>query len=198
MLFAFSNHPFLLQPFTTNHQAVINRMQLFHAYGQTALYDSTYAALEMLAHADYPNRTIILITDGMDNASATVQKGVAARAGKDGVPIYAIGIGDPEAKAGLPIGPLFVSSGDESERVDAESLKAFSAAAGGQTFIVPSTAEDAGNSFMTALSVIADTIARGYAIGIVIPENGNLSRVKVTVANRPDLLVQTRMIATNP
>ena len=115
------------------------------------------------------------------------------------MPIYSIGIGDPtepEGRVSVAIGPF--TMGDDTGRVDAESLKAFSAAAGGRTFIVPGTAEDAGNSFMTALSVIADTIARGYSIGVVIPENVTLTDVKATVVSRPDLLVVTRLIKANP
>jgi VWFA-related protein len=198
MLFGFSTKPDLVQSFTTDHQMVATQMEGLRAYGQTALYDVTNAALQSLEDADYPNRTIILITDGMDNTSKATREEVAAQARKHGVPIYSIGIGDPtepEGRIGVAIGPFTV---DESERVDAESLKAFSAAAGGRTFIVPGTAADAGNGFMTALSVIADTIARGYAIGVVIPENVTLSAVKLTILNRPDLVVSTRLITANP
>lgn len=198
MLFGFSTKPDLVQSFTTDHQMVATQMEGLHAYGQTALYDVTNAALQSLEDADYPNRTIILITDGMDNTSTATREEVAAQARKHGVPIYSIGIGDPtepEGRISVAIGPFTV---DESERVDAESLKAFSAAAGGRTFIVPGTAADAGNGFMTALSVIADTIARGYSIGVVIPENVTLSAVKLTIQNRPDLVVQTHLITANP
>jgi Ca-activated chloride channel family protein len=198
MLFGFSTKPDLVQSFTTDHQIVATQMEGLHAYGQTALYDVTNAALQSLEDADYPNRTIILITDGMDNTSTATREEVAAQARKHGVPIYSIGIGDPtepEGRISVAIGPFTV---DESERVDAESLKAFSAAAGGRTFIVPGTAADAGNGFMTALSVIADTIARGYAIGVVIPENVTLSAVKLTIQNRPDLVLQTHLITANP
>jgi hypothetical protein len=134
----------------------------------------------------------------MDNTSTATREEVAAQARKHGVPIYSIGIGDPtepEGRISVAIGPFTV---DESERVDAESLKAFSAAAGGRTFIVPGAAADAGNGFMTALSVIADTIARGFAIGVVIPENETLSAVKLTIQNRPDLVLQTHLITANP
>ena len=198
MLFGFSTKPDLVQSFTTDHQMVATQLEGLHAYGQTALYDVTNAALQSLEDADYPNRTIILITDGMDNTSKATREEVAGQARKHGVPIYSIGIGDPtepEGRVSVAIGPF--TMGDDTGRVDAESLKAFSAAAGGRTFIVPGTAEDAGNSFMTALSVIADTIARGYSIGVVIPENVTLSDVKATVVSRPDLLVVTRLIKAN-
>src|SRR5579871_5545612 len=37
-LFAFSDRPFMLQNFTTDHAAVMARLALLHAYGKTALF----------------------------------------------------------------------------------------------------------------------------------------------------------------
>lgn len=172
-------------------------MELFHAYGQTAIFDTTKTALEQLAGADYPDRRIILITDGMDNRSDATQDEVAKLTKKDGVPIYAIGIGDPNAsELGAANGP-FTIGGDDAERVDAESLKALSAAAGGRTFIVPGTTEDVGgNDFMNALSTIADSVARTYAIGVVIPAEVAPGTVTITVVNRPGLVVQSHSVTT--
>ena len=98
VLFAFSGRPFLLMPLSTDHQKAARKMALFHAYGQTALYDASNAALQSLQGADYPNREIILITDGMDNASSARRSDVVAEASKDGVTIYAVGIGEPNAQ----------------------------------------------------------------------------------------------------
>src|SRR5271167_424346 len=50
-LFAFSSHPFLLQPFTVNHDLVMRRLALLHAYGQTALFDVIMEGLQMVARA---------------------------------------------------------------------------------------------------------------------------------------------------
>ena len=194
-LFAFSAKPYLLQSFTTNHQMAAKQMELFHAYGQTSLYDATDVALQQLAEADYPNRTIILITDGIDNTSKATEEEVATRARKENVPIYAIGIGEPE-RSRYSFGALLVSA--DAERVDDKSLQTLSAASGGRTFIVPGTTEDAGNGFMNALSAIADTIARDYAIGVVIPKDATPGSVNVAVVNRPDLVVRARVITSNP
>jgi len=199
MLMAFSSRPYLLLPLSTNHKIAATRIGLFHAYGQTALYDATKAALQSLAEADYPNRRLILITDGMDNASAATQEEVVAEARKYDVPIYAVGIGEPNAPGthSLIIGP-FVTSGPELERVDAQSLKALTAAAGGRTFIVPGTLDDGGNGFMNAISTIADTIGRGYSIGAVVPKDVALAEVKVAVVNRPDLVVRAHLMTMGP
>ena len=47
-LFAFSSHPFLLQPFTINHDLVMRRLELLHAYGQTALFDVIMEGLHVV------------------------------------------------------------------------------------------------------------------------------------------------------
>jgi VWFA-related protein len=109
-LFAFNSQVYLLQPSSTDHQMAAERMKLLHAYGKSALYDATDAALQSLERADNRNRKLILIADGMDNSSATSEKDIVARATKDGIPIYAIGIGDPNApeKSGVNIGPIHI------------------------------------------------------------------------------------------
>ena len=109
-LFAFNSQVYQLQPFSTDHQTAAERIVLLNAYGKGALYDATNAALQRLEGTDDPNRKLILISDGIDNSSTVTEQAVAARATKDGIPIYAIGIGDPNApeKSGIAIGPLHI------------------------------------------------------------------------------------------
>ncbi|HWJ40582.1 MAG TPA: VWA domain-containing protein [Candidatus Limnocylindrales bacterium] len=199
ILYAFNTRTHLLMPFSTDHQMTASKMEQFRAYGQTALFDATNTALQNLEGADYPNRTIILITDGLDNSSSATEKEVAAQATKDGVPIYAVGIGDRNALGNpdLSLGPFLLGGSDE-DRVDAESLKDLSAAAGGRSFIVPGTGEDGGKSFKTAVLAIADNIASGYTIGAVLPDGVTPSAVKMTVVKRLDLDVRARPIAASP
>jgi VWFA-related protein len=110
ILFAFNSQVFLLQPFSTDHQMTAEKIELLNANGKSAIYDATNTALQTLEGADYPNRKLILITDGIDNSSAVTEQAVVARASKDGIPIYAVGIGDPNApeKSGIDIGPIHI------------------------------------------------------------------------------------------
>jgi VWFA-related protein len=109
-LFVFDSQVYLLQPFSTDHQTAAERIKLLNASGKSALYDATNAALQRLERTDYPNRKLVLISDGIDNSSTVTEQAVAARATKDGIPIYAIGIGDPNApeKTGITIGPVHI------------------------------------------------------------------------------------------
>jgi Ca-activated chloride channel homolog len=197
-LFTFSRRVDLLMPFSTDHRMVVDRMDLFHGYGPTAIYDATDAALEELAHADYPNRVILLVTDGIDNYSIATREQVVAQATKDGVPIYAVGIGDPDST--YHTGPFerLVYSDQDDERVDAKALQAFSAASGGRSFIVPATLDGGGKDFQNAIAAIGSAIGSGYAIGAVLPAGATLPTVKVAIANRPDLVVRARPIAASP
>src|SRR5208282_6424584 len=52
-LFAFSDRPFLLQPFTSDHSLVMSRLGLLHAYGRTALYDVLLDGLLMVQRGRY-------------------------------------------------------------------------------------------------------------------------------------------------
>ena len=222
-VFAFNRQVFLLQPFTTDHQMAAERME-FNARGPNAIYDATNTALRSLERADYPNRKLVLVADGLDDSSATSEREVVARATKDGIPIYAIGIGDPNApkRPGIPWGQSYGYSGAPvvvgppnigmrtlamppigparpgTDRVDAKSLEDLSAAASGRSFIVPSRGEEEGRSFETAIFAIADNIAKGYTIGAVVPDDATPPTVKVTVAKRLDLDVQTRPLAPSP
>ena len=195
ILYSFSGPTFLLMPFSTDHKTTAEKMELFHAYGPTAIYDAVRTALQSLAVADYPDRVIILITDGIDNTSIAEEKDVVEQARKDGVPIYAVGIGDPNSKGQreMIVGP-YVLGMDDTNRVDAKSLKDLSESAGGRSVIVPATAEDGGKGFKDAISAIASDIAQGYAIGAVIPADSSPSTVNVTVLNRPDAVVHARPI----
>jgi len=110
-LFAFNSQVFLLQPFSTDREMTTERIELLYASGKGALYDATNAALQRLERSDYPNRKLILIADGIDNSSTVTQQVVVARAAKDGIPIYAIGIGDPKApeKSDISLGPIHIA-----------------------------------------------------------------------------------------
>src|SRR5208282_5651298 len=138
-LFAFSSHPFLLQPFTINHDLVMRRLALLHAYGQTALFDVIMLGLQTVQLGRYDKKALLVVTDGMDNTSTSTVNDVVAQARRMGVLVYSIGIGDPNgsgAGASLRIGPFMVGGGGDEEHVDAETLHTLSTETGAKTFII--------------------------------------------------------------
>lgn len=195
-VFAFSDRPYRLLPFTTDHQAAIRRLSILQANGETALYDSIAEAIsDAQSSADYPNRTIVVITDGMDKQSKMKEADLVAKSKSSGVRMFLIGIGDPNVPYGEPslmIGP-FVTNTGAIERVDAKAIHSLADATGGQAFIVP-TVEDKDDSgaFAKALASIGTALGQGYSLGIVLPPGTSASSVTVAIPSHPDAIVTTR------
>jgi VWFA-related protein len=171
----------VIQPLTTDHALAVSRIPQQIPYGRTPLYDGINRGLELIESAHYPNRAMILITDGFDNTSNTESGAVLDRAQKDIVPIYVIGIGDPKAAAGdvaISIGP-FVMGGDPENQVDVKNVKALSAPSGGQYFVVSELAKDKSSTFVDAVGKVEDALGYGYSIGVIAPESAGRT---VTIA----------------
>ena len=186
--FSSKNGVKILQPFTTDRAIAAGSIGTIVPYGLTPLYDAVNQGLQALAFADYPNRSLMLITDGMDNSSAISKTDLIAKVQKDNLPIYAVGIGNPAASAfpGIAIGP-FIFGGD-IDRVDADTLSTIANAAGGRSFIVPPIGKDGGAGLISALASISDIIGNGYAIGAIMPSVATAPTI--TIANRPSATVR--------
>ncbi len=181
----------VLQSFTTDHALVADSLAFVVPNGETPLYDAIHDGLQALRSAHYPNRSIILITDGMDSSSAISKADLIAEAHTTAVPIYAIGIGDPNAgkfPVGIVIGPFAL--GSDFNRVDSETLNAIADAAGGRAFIVPLLSKDSGTGFDSALASISDILDNGYTIGIIAPSS---SAPLVTIIDRPTVAARVRI-----
>ncbi len=189
----------MIQPFTTDHALALSRIPQQIPYGQTPLYDGINRGLELIESAHYPNRAMIVITDGFDNTSKTESSAVLDRAQKDIVSIYAIGIGDPKASAGdvaISIGP-FVMGGDPENQVDVKNVKALSAPSGGQYFVVSELAKDNGSSFVDAVGKVEDALGYGYSIGVIAPESAGKT-VTIGLANPNERRVSARPVESIP
>ena len=168
-LFAFSSHPFLLQPFTTNHDLVRRRLELLHAYGQTALFDVIMQGLLMVQRGRYDKKALLVVTDGMDNSSATTVNAVVAQARRMGVLVYSIGIGDPNASGlSIAVGPFKLGGADD--RVDADTLRTLSVETGAKTYIIRQAGD--GESLRRACENISLELREQYTIGFLAPDPG--------------------------
>lgn len=191
-LFAFSDRPFLLQPFTTNHYLVLSRLVLLHAYGQTALFDTILDGLLMVHHGHYDKKALLVITDGMDNTSQSDLNRVIAQARRMGVLVYSIGIGDPNAPSlpGLAIGP-FIVNGD-IDQVDAKTLTALSTETGAKTYIIREVGD--GRALRDACATMSRELREQYTVGFVAPDpgRGGYRNLRVDVPSRADASVRVR------
>jgi VWFA-related protein len=145
-LIAFNQNVTVLQGFTADHATLKRAVASLNANGNTAWRDALYKATDMLGTAD-GRKSVILLTDGMDNESKNSLDAVIAFARRAGIPAYAIGLGE---RASLP----FLNAG-----LDEASLKRAAQETDGRYYYTPSAAE---------LKALYESLARGmqqeYAI----------------------------------
>ncbi len=194
-LFAFSSHPFLLQPFTTNHDLVMRRLALLHAYGQTALFDAIMQGLQMVQRGRYDKKALLVVTDGMDNTSASTVNDVVAQARRMGVLVYSIGIGDPNGSGsgiGISIGPFALGGGGDDERVDSETLHTLSTETGARTYIIRQAGD--GEALRRACENISLELREQYTIGFLAPDPtaGGYRSLRVDVPGKSGADVRVR------
>src|SRR5262245_4498204 len=89
-----------LAPFGTNRETILARLDLVKAYGQTALNDAIAAAPNVVQQEPSGRKAIVLITDGIDNASKLSLFEAMSAARRVDVPIYAIGFAASTAETG--------------------------------------------------------------------------------------------------
>jgi Ca-activated chloride channel family protein len=80
-------------PFTHDPAVLAESMALWDPYGTTALHDAVAWIPEIADEGRHPKRAVVLLTDGIDNASALAPE--AARAIVQGarLPVYVFGLG---------------------------------------------------------------------------------------------------------
>ena len=194
-LFAFSDRPYLLQPFTTNHSAVMSRLSLLYAFGKTALYDVILDGLVMVSRGRYDKKALLVVTDGMDTASSSSIDQVVVQARRQGVLVYSIGIGDPnvgDSGLGIAIGPLAILGGGEDERVDAQTLQTLSSETGAKTYIMREVGD--GAMLRQATESISRELSEQYTVGFTSPDpdRAGYRSLKVEVPRHPELVVRVR------
>jgi hypothetical protein len=94
-IYTFSDDFELVQPFTTDKDALRTAIAGLRVGGPTGLYQAAYNAVGLAASAPTNRRTVILLSDGAEYGGASsVGRGAALQEAQlQGVPIYTIGLG---------------------------------------------------------------------------------------------------------
>jgi VWFA-related protein len=77
--------------FTSDRQRFVERLMVQEGYGQTALNDAVAAIPKLVDESTNGRKAIVLITDGVDNASKLTVDQAIATARKVEVPIFTVG-----------------------------------------------------------------------------------------------------------
>jgi len=128
-VFDWQGHANELVPFTENPAAITRALDVVKPWGKTAFFD---ALAEMPARSELgrnPSRAIILLSDGIDNASKMTRDEVAKRMEGVAIPIYTFGLREPAERLTTKVAPIT----EEMSNIDL--LAELAAATGGQVFI---------------------------------------------------------------
>jgi Ca-activated chloride channel homolog len=161
--------------FTDNIDLLRQALSLHPAQGKTVLYDAVAKALEHLEAGEREKKTLVVVSDGGDNASRLKLPEVMHLIEESHATIYTVGIydaDDPDRNPGV--------------------LQRIAGVSGGECFLLRRYQD-----IVPTLKKVAEDIRKRYTIGY-IPEGGNskagLRRIRVS-ATAPDhrrLLVRTR------
>jgi Ca-activated chloride channel family protein len=88
-----------LVPFTEDSSEVTRALATVNPYGKTAFFDALSTMPERSRLGKNPSRAIILLSDGIDNASKLTRADLARMLQGVAVPIYPLGIRDPREQA---------------------------------------------------------------------------------------------------
>ncbi len=83
------------QPFTTEPRLVLERFAEASAFGATRLHDAIAATAQRVAARANHRRAIVVLTDGVDNASRLAPAEVSGIASEIDVPVYVITVVSP-------------------------------------------------------------------------------------------------------
>lgn len=122
-LIVFGSRAYLQAPLTEDTEtlvALLDRTAVGMAGPHTALGDAIGLAIRTFEASDIEQRLMILLSDGADTASAMSPVNAAEIAAGEGVEIFTIGVGDPEA--------------DGEDRVDLTALQDIASRTGGAYF----------------------------------------------------------------
>lgn len=128
-VFDSQGHANELVPFTENPAAITRAIDTVRPWGKTAFFDALAEMPERSELGRNPSRAIILLSDGIDNASKLTRAEVERRMEGVSIPIYAFGLREP-AEAGQK---KIAAISEEMSNIDL--LEELAAASGGKLFV---------------------------------------------------------------
>jgi Ca-activated chloride channel family protein len=150
------------QDFTGDREALARDLRSTKPFGQTALFDALLMALDHMENARYQKKALLLVTDGIDNASKSTLPQVLERLKRDHVMVFTIGL-------------LSESGGVEAE----EALEKIADTSGARAYF-PQTPETA----RVMMDIIARDLREQYTLAYLptnVLRNGTWRSVRVDV-----------------
>ncbi|HUR80270.1 MAG TPA: VWA domain-containing protein [Thermoanaerobaculia bacterium] len=129
-LFDSAGHAKELVPFTENPGAITRAVDVVKPWGKTAFFDALAEMPEYSELGRNPSRAIILLSDGIDNASKLTRAQIEKKLEGVAIPVYAFGLREPsEQKTVRKAAPI------NEEMANIDLLEELAAATGGKLFV---------------------------------------------------------------
>ena len=158
--------------FTGDRQRFLRRLDVQQGFGQTALNDAIAATPRLVDDSISGRKAIVLVTDGIDNASAMSMNRAVALARQVNVPIFTLGFLSVSAEA-LPRGAV---------ETNFEVLDRVADETGGRLFAVHGPVE-----LKEAIAFLDAELRFQYMLGYYparIPEQGEFRQIRLEVDHR--------------
>lgn len=164
-----------LVPFTEDPRRIVDALETVKPYGKTAFFDALATMPQRSAAGKNPTRAIILLSDGIDNASRLTRLQLAAKLEGVAVPIYALAPRDPAERSRSRRGPV-------SETLsDIQLLEEIATSTGGRLFLGTKP-----QHFVTAVAGLDRALRAQYLIGFPPTGKGEIKyrRISLQLAGR--------------
>jgi VWFA-related protein len=174
-LVTFSDRPHLVVSPTADRDLIVSQLHLLNASGGRALYDAIVKGMSIASRGCNARKALLVVTNGMDNASLASIEQVIEEAQAGDVPIYSVGIGTSN---------LFrtdCAANGKVACVDSKTLALLAKDTGGETFVVAKTGDP--GSLSNAITAAAGRIGGHYVVGFVAPASPGGVRLELAGHN---------------
>jgi VWFA-related protein len=93
LVITFNDRVRVVQDFTSDRERLASVLDRMEPGGGTAFYDAAYLAIQRVAKVPAESKAVVLVTDGVDTASATSFDALRELARRTEVPVFSIGLG---------------------------------------------------------------------------------------------------------
>lgn len=146
-------------PFTSNHGALLEASQLWRAWGTTTLHDAVAFLPEITDTGRHRKRAVVLITDGVDNASVLTPAESRLVVREARLPVYVLGFTTADPRDLAARRKLAIEELEESFRY-AQLLNRLARASGGRFLWVTDPA-----AIEREASAVLDELRHQYVLG---------------------------------
>src|SRR2546428_5634959 len=177
-----------LVPFTDDSSAITRALATVTPYGKTAFFDALSTMPERSRLGRNPSPAIVLLSDGIDNASQLTRENLARMLQGVAVPIYPLGIRDPHEPS--------VAKRSREELSDINLLEEVAGLTGGKLYLGNEPQQIA-----LAVSAIEKDLRAQYLIGFAPTGRGAVKyrRIALKLAGRVQTVrVRAGYLGTEP